>query len=118
MLPSLLRRKRFSLPAILLLCGLVAAGVYYARRSSEPPALAFSDFLQQVNKGEIVHVQFADGAIAVKHRDGSAAVTVPPPNFQPSDAFITNLTSHGVRINAEQVPAPGLDKLGDRQQLD
>ena len=47
---------------------LIAAGIYVSRRHATPPELAFSDFLQQVDAGQVKQVRFADGAIALTLR--------------------------------------------------
>jgi len=107
-LSPLFRRPRFVIPAALLLCGLVAAGIYASRRHAAPPELAFSEFLQHVDRGAVKQVRFADGAIALTLADGTKATTVPPPSFLSADAtFITTLASRGVRIEIQQAPEPG-----------
>jgi cell division protease FtsH len=106
-LPLSFRRRRFYVPAALVLCALVAVGVYLSRRQAAPPDIAFSDFLLQVDRGQVTQIRFADGAIGLTLRDGKAARTVPPPNFLLSDAFLAGLTAHGVRIEAQPVGDPG-----------
>ena len=102
------RRPRYVIPAALLLCGLIAAGIYAGRRQTIPPEVAFSEFLQQVDRGQVKQVRFADGAIAVTLANGSTATTVPPPSFLMGDSsFITNLASRGVRIEVQQAREPG-----------
>ncbi len=108
MLASFFRRPRYAVPAALVLCGLIAAGIYISRRQTPPPELAFSEFLQQIDRGQVKQVRFADGAIAMKLADGSSARTVPPPSFLSGDSsFITNLAARGVRIEVQQAPEPG-----------
>ena len=107
MLSPLFKRRRFYVPAVLVLCAAVAAAIYVARRQTSPVELAFSDFLQQVEHSRVTQVRFADGAIALKLADGTTARTVPPPNFQVSDAFIAGLTKHHIRIEAQPSAEPG-----------
>ncbi len=105
---SFVRRPRYFVPAALLLCGLMAAGIYVSRRHVAPPELAFSEFLQQIDRGQVKQIRFADGAIAVTLADGTKATTVPPPGFLAADSsFITNLARRGVRIDSQQVAEPG-----------
>jgi cell division protease FtsH len=105
---SFFRRPRYVIPAALLVCGLLAAGIYASRRHTIPPEIAFSEFLQQVDHGQVKQVRFADGAIAVTLANGSKATTVPPPSFLQSDSsFITTLAGRGVRVEVQQAPEPG-----------
>ena len=108
MFASFYRRPRYVIPAALVVCGLIAAGIYASRRHTVPPELAFSEFLQQVDRGQVRQVRFADGAIAMTLANGSTATTVPPPNFLQGDStFITSLASRGVRIEVQPAPVPG-----------
>ena len=108
MFASFLRRPRHAVPAALLLCGLIAAGIYASRRHPVPPEVAFSEFLQQLDRGEVTQVRFADGVIAVTLANGSKATTVPPPSFLLGESsFITNLAGRGVRIEVQQAAEPG-----------
>src|SRR6187399_3314379 len=75
------RRKRFFIPAAIVLAALVAAGLYAGRQQAAPPELAFSEFLQRIDTGQVKQVRFADGAIAMGLADGTTALTVPPPSF-------------------------------------
>ncbi len=105
---SSIRRKRFYIPVGLLLFALVATGIYVARRQAAPPELAFSEFMQRIDQGQVKQVRFADGLIALTLADGQAAVTVPPPSFLAADSsFITDLARRGVRIEIQQAPEPG-----------
>jgi cell division protease FtsH len=111
-LSPLFRRPRLFAAIAVVLVSLSAAGVYVATRPS-PPELAFSDFLQQIDKGQVKQVRFVDGTIALVLADGSTAVTIPPPSFLAADStFITGLARRGVRIEIQQVPAPGAVTAG------
>ena len=70
MLSPLFRRPRFFVAAALVVCALTAAGVYVSRRHTPLPELAFSEFLQQIDRGQVKQVRFADGAIALTMADG------------------------------------------------
>jgi cell division protease FtsH len=102
------RRKRFFIPAAIVLAALVAAGLYAGRQQAAPPELAFSEFLQRIDTGQVKQVRFADGAIAMGLADGTTALTVPPPSFLTADStFITDLARRGVRIEIEPIREPG-----------
>ena len=101
------RRPRVFAAVTIVLLALIAAGVYYSSRTA-PPELAFSEFLQQIDKGQVKQVRFADGSMTLVLADGSQATTVPPPSFLAADStFITSLARRGVRIEIQQVPSPG-----------
>jgi cell division protease FtsH len=102
------RRQRYLVPAALLVCGLIAAGIYVSRRHTAPPELAFSEFLQQVDRAQVKQIRFADGAMALTLANGTKATTVPPPGFLTGDSScMTSLAARGVRIEVQQVPEPG-----------
>ena len=108
MVSPLFKRPRFYVPAALVLCALIAAGVYATNRHTAPPELAFSEFLQQIDKGQVKQVRFADGAIALTLANGTTARTVPPPSVLATDSgFVTSLAARGVRIEVQQAPEPG-----------
>ena len=108
MLSAKYRRKRFYIPAALLVLTLVGAGIYVTRRHTIPPEFAFSEFLQRVDNGQVRQVRFADGTLTFALADGTVAMTVPPPSFLAADStFITSLARHGVRIEIQQIPEPG-----------
>jgi cell division protease FtsH len=106
LLSPLFKRRRFYVPAGLVVIALVATTIYLSRHRTPLPELAFSEFLHQVDGDAVTQVHFADGAITLTRRDGSSARTVPPPNFLVSDAFVGNLTRHGVRIEAQLTAEP------------
>jgi cell division protease FtsH len=107
-LPPPFRRPRFYVPAAIALAVLVGLGVHFARRGSVPPELAFSDFLQHIEHGQVAQIRFADGAIDVTLRDGRVAHTVPPPEFLASSGtFVTDLARRNVRIDVQPSPEPG-----------
>jgi cell division protease FtsH len=107
LVPPLFRRRRFYVPAAIALCALVVTGVYLARRHTPTPEIAFSEFRQQIDTGQVQQIRFADGAITLTRRDGTLARTVPPPNFLVSEASLDALVRRGVRVEAQPVVEPG-----------
>jgi cell division protease FtsH len=103
-LSSLFRRPRFYVPAILAVCALIAAGSYATRRHSTPPELAFSEFLQQLDRGQVKQIRSADGTLAITLADGTTTTTVAPPTFFSDPAFATALAHKGVRIEMQKTP--------------
>jgi cell division protease FtsH len=104
----LFRRPRYFIPAALILCGLIGTGIYISRRQPVLPELAFSEFLQKFDRGQVKQVRFADGAIALTLADGAQATTVAPPSFLAADSsFLTKLTERGVRVEIQKPAEPG-----------
>ncbi len=104
---------RFRRPAFLISVAalLVAAGVltalYVSKRSPVPPAIAFSEFLQQVEAGSVTQVTFGERIIHVTLRNGSIVETVPPPEFLSANSgFVTQLAQRRVRIDVAPTPDP------------
>ncbi len=95
------RFRRFLIPVIA--CALLIAGAvafYTVRRAPEPPRLAFSDFLRQVEAGAVTQVRFGDRSIEVQMRDGHSALTTAPPEFLGANsAFITDLVRKDIRVD-------------------
>jgi cell division protease FtsH len=107
-LPPLFRRPRVYLPIIAAFILAIALGVHLVRGRNVPPELAFSDFLRQVDSGDVTQVRFADGGIDLVLRSGTVAHTVAPPEFMAaSGAFVTDLAKRGVRIEVQALPEPG-----------
>jgi cell division protease FtsH len=105
-LASIFRRKRFYIPAILAVCVLVAAGRYVTRRHTAPPELAFSEFLQQLDRGQVKQIRSADGVLGITLADGTTTTTVAPPGFLSDPAFTTSLAHKGVRIEMQKTTDP------------
>jgi len=106
--PPLFRRPRYYVPALIVLLVAIVAGARALRGQTTPPELAFSEFLQHVDRGDLARVRFAEGAIDLTLRDGSTGHTVPPPEFMAtSGTFITDLARRDVRIEVQQTPEPG-----------
>jgi cell division protease FtsH len=108
-LPQRFRRPRFLILAAAILIALAAipAGIYYANRPPDVPLLAFSEFLQQVERGGISKVTFGERAIDVVMRDGRTLQTVAPPEFlSANSSFITDLVRREVRVEVTPAADP------------
>ena len=108
MLPPRFRRPRFLIPAAVLLTAIIAgAGVYFVTRAPAAEALAFSDFLEQVERGAVTKVTFGERAIDVVLRDGRTMQTIAPPGFLAGNSpFFTDLAKRQVRVEGEPVADP------------
>ena len=107
-----LRRPRFYIPAVLVVLRAVAARIYIARRSGTAE-LAFSEFLQHVERGQVEADPVRRGAIDLTLRDGTSAATVPPPEFLAAERHVHHRPgARGVRIEVQQPPEPGTLSCG------
>jgi cell division protease FtsH len=87
---------------------LVSASVYWFTRSPSIAVVAFSDFLKQLDAGQIAQITFEERSIAVTRKDGARLTTVPPPEFLAANsAFINDLVRKDVLVSAAPVPDPG-----------
>jgi cell division protease FtsH len=108
-LPPRFRRPRFLIVAAAIAIALVGvpSGIYFVTRTPATPSMAFSEFLQQVERGGIAKVTFGERAIDVVLRDGRTAQTVAPPEFlSANSSFITNLVRRDVRVEVTPVTDP------------
>jgi cell division protease FtsH len=103
-LPHFPRHKYLILGIALVLLALIPAGLYVARQPAAVAPLPFSEFLQKLDADAVTGVTFADRALAVTFRDGTAATTYAPPDFLAANAsFVTDLVRREIRVDV--VPA-------------
>jgi cell division protease FtsH len=103
------RRPRFLILAVAIVVAFagVPAGLYYANRTPAAESLAFSEFLQQVERGGVVRVTFGERTIDVALRDGRTVQTVAPPDFlSANSSFITDLVERNVRVDVTPLSDP------------
>jgi cell division protease FtsH len=106
--PPLFRRKRFFVPAGLVLALAMGAAVHVVRTRNQPPELAFSEFLQSIERGDVTYVRSSPDGIDLTLRDGRQAHTVAPPEFLANTSFVSDLAlKRGVRIDVQAAPEPG-----------
>ena len=106
MLPSFFRRPRIIVPAAIALVALLGGGFYVSRRHTDAmPALAFSEFLQRIDSGQVKQIHAsADGSLVVTLSDGTTASTVAPMSFLASES--AQLSHKGVRIDLQAQQEP------------
>ncbi|MDQ3211539.1 MAG: ATP-dependent zinc metalloprotease FtsH [Acidobacteriota bacterium] len=113
MLPPAFRRPRV-LILIVAILALTAApmGLYLsARRAPVAKPLAFSEFLQALDAGDITAVTFRDRSIDVTLRDKGILHTIAPPDFLAANSsFVTDLVKRQIRVDV--VPPPDPAALG------
>ena len=84
----------------------VPVSVYLAKRTPQTPQLAFSQFVQKVEAGEVAQVTFGERTIAIVLRDGRHVATIAPPEFLAGNAsFFSDLVKRQVDVRV----APGGD---------
>src|SRR5262249_39608664 len=88
------------------LLAVIAAGVYLSRgRAAATPVLTYSEFLQQIDRGQVKQIRAAaDGSLVIALANGSTAATVAPPTFLSTDA--APLPRRGVQIELQPPTEP------------
>jgi cell division protease FtsH len=106
LLSSFFRRPRVFVPAAIGLLALIVGGMYVSRRSAPPaPQLAYSEFLQQIDRGQVKQIRAsADGSLLVTLANGSTASTVAPATFLAAEGAA--LTHKGVRLELQAPEGP------------
>jgi hypothetical protein len=102
-----LRPRVLALTAGVLALAAVPAAVLYARRPALHPSVPFSEFVRQVESGEVGQVVIGERDIRVTLRTGATETTVAPPEFLGSNAaFVTDLMRRQVRVEVTPLPDP------------
>ena len=105
-LPRLRPRLIILSIAITALMG-VPAVLYLMKGSPTPASVAFSEFLQDVERGRVAEVTFDQRELRVALTDGTVVRTVAPPQFLASNAsFVTDLVGKNIRVEATPLPDP------------
>src|SRR3954464_13889858 len=95
-------------PAIIAIVALSAVPAsLYLKRAPDPEPLALSEFLQQVDRGAVAKVTFAERDIQVTFRDGRTMQTVAPAEFlSANSSFINDLVKRNVHVDVNPLPDP------------
>jgi cell division protease FtsH len=108
--PPRFRRPRFLILALVVITAIAAAGagIYIVRRAPPAESMAFSEFLQQVDRGGVARITFSERAIDVVLRDGRVRRTIAPPQFLTANSsFVNELAlKHHVIVESEPVADP------------
>jgi cell division protease FtsH len=105
---SRFRRSRVLIVAAAVVALAATVSLYFINRTPIPPSLAFSEFLQAVEAGQVKQVTFTDRTIDFILRDGTAAQTVAPPEFLGANsAFVTDLYRRSIRVEVTPAAEPG-----------
>ena len=109
-LPRLPRRRLLVLTAVILaLTGVPALYLILGRTPVQAP-IAFSEFMRQLEAGQVAQVNFEERHLVVGLHDGSQVTTVAPAEFLKGNAaFLSSLTDKNIRV--EFVPPPDPNAL-------
>jgi cell division protease FtsH len=89
--------------ALVLVLGLIASFVIRSTGSAEPTSVAFSDFLRDVEAGQVAEITIAPEAVLFDRRDGTKFETVPPPGYVATNpTFVTDLARRGIRLDVQR----------------
>jgi cell division protease FtsH len=106
--------SRYNRPRYWVLAGVLFALVtaptifYFVHRGPAVPAIAFSEFLRQIDGNTVARVTFNDRSIDVIFKDGSRAQTVAPAEFlSANSAFLQDLIRRDIHFEAAPAPEPG-----------
>ncbi len=106
--------SRFNRPRYWVLAGVLFALVttpviyYLVHRAPTVPAIAFSEFLHQIDSNAVARVTFNDRAIDVIFKDGTQAQTVAPAEFLAANSvFLQDLIRRNIHFEAAPAPEPG-----------
>jgi cell division protease FtsH len=102
------RPRNWILAAVLFVFVTAPLGFYLATRPPTAPAIAFSEFLQQIESNAVAHVTFNERGIDVIYKDGTKAQTVAPAEFLAANStFLQDLIRRNIRFEAAPAPEPG-----------
>ena len=88
---------------IIVALSAIAVLTVRARSAAAPAAVAFSDFLHDVQGGRVAAVTVASDGVFFERRDGGRFRTVAPAGYIASNpTFVSELTSRGVRLDVTQ----------------
>ena len=103
------RRSRLIIIGVLAFVALtgIPTAWYLANQPPAVPPVAFSEFLQSVEGGQVVQVTFNERTLTAQLKGGSKVKTVAPPEFLGANGtFITDLVRNNVRVDVAPVPDP------------
>jgi len=102
-------RRRIILLAASVLAVLVAVATVAALRGRGAPGpqqVAFSDLLQDLERGGVAEVVVIGDALSVKRTDGTTVRTMAPPNYVSANpSFVSDLAKRGVRVEVATRPS-------------
>ena len=97
---SRFRKPRYLIAAAIVALLLFGTAGYVASRAPADAPLAFSEFLETVESGQVAQVTFTERTMDVLLKDGRTVKTFAPPDFLAANAtFVTDLARRGIRVD-------------------
>jgi len=91
-----------------LLLSIGTAVGYRLTADVEPALVPFSDFLRDVQSGQVQSVQMKEDAVEFERRDGARFETVAPQGYIAlNPSFVPSLMERGVRIDVDRIQPSG-----------
>jgi cell division protease FtsH len=89
--------------AAIAMAAAVAAFLVRNHAAAQPPQVAFSDLLGDVNRGAVAQVTVVGDRLDITRTDGTTARTMAPPNYVTANStFIPGMARKGVRIDVRE----------------
>ncbi len=83
------------------------------RGTTQPTTVAFSEFLRDVQAGQVSRVTVATDEVSFERRDGTLFATTAPAGYIASNpTFVTNMTDRGIRFDVRRTEASNTGRYG------
>ena len=106
--PRFSRPRYWIIAAAIVVLTATPAAIYMSRRPPAAPAVAFSEFLQQIEANAVARVTFNERAIDIVFKDGTRAQTIAPAEFLTANStFLHDLVRRNVQFEVSPAPDPG-----------
>src|SRR5688572_9383204 len=106
--PRFRRPRYWIIAAAIVVLTATPAAIYMVRRPPAAPAVAFSEFLQQIEANSVARVTFDERAIDIVFKDGTRAQTIAPAEFLTANStFLHDLVRRNVQFEINPAPEPG-----------
>ena len=97
---------------LVVILSLTAFAVMRSSNSAPAAAVAFSDFLTDVQANRVKAVKFEADTLRFTRADGSMYEAIAPPGYVASNpTFVTGLAERGIRIDVDRVPVSRVGSL-------
>ena len=92
----------------MLLLSVAAVAGFRLTADADPALVPFSDFLRDVQDGQVRSITMKEDVVEFERRDGGRVETVAPQGYIAlNPSFVPSLMERGVRIDVNRAPQPG-----------